>query len=107
MEPPAFNGLGTRALDRMIACPAQRVVELMVVAFAIGRIIKHVKCIVWKRSMARLPKEGCTASGTDSILDSVTYMTPKAINVPFALQFAIQSRYRLLFDRLVAGTTLW
>lgn len=62
MEPPAFNGLCTWAFNWIITCPAQGVVELMIMSFAIGCIFKYVKGIIREFFMANLAKKVSKAS---------------------------------------------
>lgn len=57
MKSPTFNGLCTRAFNWIITCPAQWVVELMIVSLAIGCIFKHVKGIIREFFMTNLAND--------------------------------------------------
>lgn len=39
--------------------------------------------------------------------DDKTYMAPKAVQMPFALEFPIDGRDRFFFHGQITGTTFW
>jgi hypothetical protein len=110
MVAPAFDGLYTRSLNRVIATSAERVIQSMVMTFTIRCTVIYIKCIIWECIVASLTvgTENLIHVNTiTSSLNAQIYLTAKTSPMPLALQFTVHGRYSFLFHWKPAGTAFW
>lgn len=107
METPSFDRLSTRPFNGVVTSPAEGIVELMIMAFAVGQILKYIEGIVREWSMAGLmdSQQGELFTERSARFDVYTYMAAKAVEMPLAVQLAVHGRNSFPFYGSAASST--